>query len=432
MSDSLVWGHSVQRLREFLPYSRVVIFSGLASLLSFVTAAILAREVGPSGFGEFALFFSLLQIFWTATNFGDASYVRFANTSEDENVSSYLRAAFAIELGTVSLLALLSYPLAYVLASFVFRDQSLTGTVLLGILSGTALSLISLVAAVHQAKEDYKRYTRLNILFYGTVTAAVIALAVFQETLTLGAVYVTYVGAAFVIFSASALHLMRKTRPWRLERRLIPSMLSFSKWLVAENVAYLIYQRLDILLLARYLSEAEVGQYGVALRVTVAASLLTGSLAPFLLPKAVRTRGTRLSLSDYLRKTAPLMIAVVIFIALLWIAAPVLVRVLFGEDFARAAVLVRVLLIASAAIAIYTPLSQLFMAQDDPRRRLFLGLLKLILIPTLLVVLIPRLGSVGAAWALASSEVAALAYVVAALLPSLRNNGARALGTSVE
>ncbi|MDQ1436390.1 MAG: hypothetical protein QOK43_19 [Acidimicrobiaceae bacterium] len=405
--------------RGLRSYLTIVFFSGLTSAMSFLTTVVVARKLGPSEFGRFAVFYSIFQMTWTATNFGDSTYVRFANTHPGEE-TRYLRAAIVIELAAVGVLASLAYPLARLLSGTVFQDPDYHSVVLAGLVVGGSMNLLTLVAAIYQAKQRYLQYSLVATTFYGLILVLVGSTALAVTHLSVDMVVRFYVVVGLVLFVGSLGWLRRAVGRIRFERETIRSFLSFSRFLIGANVAYVLYQRMDVIFVARYTSRFEVGQYGVALRVAVLASLFTGSLAPFLLPQAARTKGSDVELARYLRRAAVLSASLLAIVFTLWLAVPVVTHVLFGDAYRRAVPLCRVLLLATACIAVYTPLSQLFLAEDRPKASLHLGLTKLVSTTVLLLLLAGRYGAIGCASAVACSEVVTAGYVVWSLRAKLR------------
>lgn len=406
---------SLSKQRGIRSYLTLVFFAGATSLMSFIAATILARKLGPSGFGRFSVFYSIVVIFWTATNFGDAAYVRYVNADPRADSRTYLRASVWIELGAAALLAMLAFPLASILAHWVFGKEQYFLAILIGILVGASLNLLSLVASTHQATERFTRYATLNSVYYTLTLISVVALVLIHPDIKVWMVYTLYGALGATMFVLSLLRLRRMARPLRIEGQIVRKLLSFGKWLIAANLAYLIYQRMDILFVARYVSSQTVGQYGVALRIGVIASLFTGSVAPFLLPKATRVLRSSDEMTRYLKRAGILILSLLGCIALLWLAVPLLVRLLFGDQYLAAIPLARVLLLGNVCIAIYTPLAQLFLAEDAPRKMFYMGMVKLIATTVLLVLLVSHHGARGGAWAVAISEFVTMTYVIFAM-----------------
>ncbi len=85
------------RLGKISRYLTVAAGSAGARLSSFLATVIIARSLGPSGFGDFSLFFALLVPFSMATQFLDVTYVRQANTPGSVDRGILLRASVVLK-----------------------------------------------------------------------------------------------------------------------------------------------------------------------------------------------------------------------------------------------------------------------------------------------------------------------------------------------
>jgi PST family polysaccharide transporter len=287
--------------------------------------------------------------------------------------------------------------------------------VALGVISGVGLNMLSLRAATYQAREQFLRFSATTSCFYVLSLIGVGAVAALSRGRSATPVYATYLTASSLAGGYAWLTLARATRRMHASRRVLRSIISFAKWLFGANVGYMVTQRLDLFLVAGFGSLTAVGEYGAALRVVTTVSLMTGTLAPLLLPRAAKTRGEHDLVRDYLKHASALTGAIGCLLTVLWLAAPIAVRLLFGPGYADAARLARIILVGTFAIALYTPLSQLFMRDDAPRKMLYLSVIRLAVIAGVGAFAVPRIGAAGAAAAVASAEVSVLVYVCFAL-----------------
>lgn len=396
-------------------YATVVGMSGGAALLSFLTAIVLARNLTTSQFGLFSILFSAMTVLWSATNFGDSAYIRFVNArTEEEPRARYLAGVFVIEGATILGLALCAAPAAWFISHQLIGDARYFDPLLLGILFGLALNFVSLWAAIYQAEDKFFVFSLLRTIANLTIFSGVVTLAAWSS-LSLSGVYAVHAVAVGALTTAAIVAIARKMRPFDVDRALVGRLVSFSKWLMAGNLAYVLVQRLDVFALAAFASPAAVGQYGAAVRVSVAASLVTGSIASLLLPRATRVGPSRSDVAVYIRHVTRFAAVLVAAIALIWLTIPLWVPLLLGDRYSDAIPLARILLVGSAFVAAYTPLSQLFVAQEKPVLALLLPVVKLLALAVLLALLVPELGAAGGAWGIAGAEAATLVFTCMAV-----------------
>lgn len=386
-------------------------FSGLSSFLSFVTGALLARRLGVDDFGSFSVFFAVFVLMWTVTNFGDAAYVRFAATVPPETARRYLAACTVLKLAVMALVAAASAPLATLLANQAFGKANLFYPVLMGLLAGASLNLVGLLAATYQAREEFTRYAATNVVPYGLILLCVVALAA-GDLLTLRSAVGTYLAVGVVCLGLSAWRLFDAGASLRVTREHFTKVLHFGKWYLVANTLFILVQRLDIFFVARYGDSATIGTYGAALRITVIATLLTGSIAPFLLPSVAKANRSAGELTAFLRRAIGLSGVLVAAVAVLWTVVPILVDVVFGEAYEDAVPIARILLGGTAILAAYTPLSQILLSEERPRGLVYLCLVKLVSLSLFLSLWAPAHGSRGAAYAVVASEGVTLVYTL--------------------
>lgn len=390
----------------------------MASIVSFVTTVLLARHLTTADFGLFSLLFAAMTVLWTATSFGDTAYVRFVNAASEESDAAYLRAVLVIEGAALGLLAIASWPAARGLSS-ALGDSAYFTPLLVGILLGLGMNLVSLWGAVFQAEGKFFRFSLLRGVV-NVIVLLLVGVTIAAATLTLERVYTAYAFAVgtMVVLSLGAVY--RRCRPLTVDRALVTKLVRFSRWLMASNVAYVVSQRLDVVVVAAFTTRATVGQYGAALRISVVASLLTGSIAPLMLPRATRLAQTGETLRQFLRHVAKFTSVLIALVGLIWLSLPLWVPVLFGERYEDSVAIARILLLGSACLAAYTPLSQLFVADENPRRMFVLNVTRVVVLGTLLAILAPRFGAAGGAWGLVGAEFASLVYTMTAVARQLR------------
>jgi O-antigen/teichoic acid export membrane protein len=396
-------------------YVVLVLGSGVTRLLALLTAVLLARDLGPDRFGEMAVFLTILT-FWVPGDFIDTTYVRYASAADDRATRDrYLRAAFVLKIAWNALLFLIALPLAWTLSHAAFHKPGLSSAIFLALVCAVGLNFLSLRAATYQTRELFTRFTATTSLFYVSTFGLVALVSVTAARHDPLLYYSVYVAAATALGASSVVYVVRAVRTVAPDRQLVRTLAHFSRWLFGAYVSYMLAQRLDLFLLAAFAPLATVGQYGAAIRAVSVVSLLTGTLAPVLLPRAARTRQSPELIRDYLRYAAILPAVIAIVVAALWLSAGLVVTTLFGAAYSGAARLVQILLVATLCVALYTPLSQLFMAEQDPRKMLYLSVLRLCSTLGVGFVLISGGAAEGAALTVVVTEVLALCFVTLSL-----------------
>ena len=397
----------------FKDYFTVIFGTSLGRGLSFVTSLILARKLGVGGFGLFSVFFTVFFLVWQFPSVIDAVYVRFAKAETDEKRQDYLKAAYVIKCAIFLILLTAAYPLSQCLSLYVFKKPELAFYLFQAIIAGAFLSVYSSVTSTFLAKENFVVYSVMNFIFYAMVFILVLGFIFFRGITAL-------ISAS--LFSASALcvgcfgivYLYKRLKPiFPVRLSLFWDMFHFGKWLFAENVNYLVLQRMDVLFLTRFASFAELGIYSAAVRMAMLAALLTSSATAIFMPRGCESCKSENHMKFYLKETRVATAALSLLIVLLMIFSPLLIKVLFGPEYMKCLFASRLLLLEAIFVILYMPFSYIFYSSGNTKIIFKLGVIKLLAVITGLSLCVPFLGASGAALSLAFSSFIGLVFAVA-------------------
>jgi O-antigen/teichoic acid export membrane protein len=401
-------------------YALLVCGTAAIRLLSLVTAVVLARQLRPDQFGAVALFLTLVGL-WTNGDFLDSTYVRHATRQDSlEGSSGLLRGVYTLKVMWNGILIAVAIPIAWLASYALLRKPVLFAPIAFSFACAPGLNLLSFRAALFQARERFLQFAGAMSIFYALTFLAVVPPNLLFDELSTYPTYVSFfaVAVAVGLYSRGVLH--RAGARLLFDARLLKRLVRFARWLFGANLIYMVAQRLDLLLVAALAPLSVVGDYGVALRVVVVVSLLSSTLAPVLLPRASSTEGSPRLIRSYLAHSAVLAGAVAVAVAVAWVCAPFAVTTVFGSEYSGAVGITRVLLFATLSIALYTPLSQLFLIEQEPRKMLYLSIVRVVAIASAGAALVPQYGGVGAAIAVAAAEWLALVFVLLATRTHLR------------
>ena len=180
---------------------------------------------------------------------------------------------------------------------------------------------------------------------------------------------------------------------------------SWSKWREALGygvrdypgiVADFTTLRLDQLLLGGMAPSAAIGLYFVAVRLSEITAVLASSVADALMPEVAASQGGRAErlLGRSLRLTLYTHLVVLIP---LWVAAPFVLRYVYGESFLAATATLRILLLASVVLSASSIMISGLRGFGYPGLSTIGRLVSAVVTVIALLVLLPRWGIVGAA-----------------------------------
>ncbi len=252
----------------------------------------------------------------------------------------------------------------------------------------------------------------------GSVVSSVITLGVLVASTVFDwgftGVVLAYVVAylaqwAIMVTLASGKIRLRPSRDFRLARQLLG-------WALPLGVSFLIgviYWRIDIVMLSKLSSEAEVGLYGLAYKMVDALAVIAQFVLITLTPEFARLAANPRRFDQIVEKAFSAMqlgsLGVCVPFALF---APEITDLVGGDAFDKAGTLLRIRLIGVALSFLSAAIGQAIVAKN--RQRSLMSLSALVLVANVLVnlALIPLWGATGAATAFAVSEIAHLAAIL--------------------
>jgi O-antigen/teichoic acid export membrane protein len=180
-----------------------------------------------------------------------------------------------------------------------------------------------------------------------------------------------------------------------------------------------LYFRCDVVLVRALSGDAEVGLYSAAYRVFEALLILPSAVMAVALPRLARAQDSpRWTLLE--ARLAAGLTALGVLVSLpVYFARAAIVTLAFGPDFARAAASLRILALTVPACFLNFAVCQFLIARGRERAYLVLVSGMLVLNVSVNLVVVPRLGGPGAAWATLVTE-AALALGCAVVLGAAR------------
>ncbi|MEN3279599.1 MAG: hypothetical protein V7607_739 [Solirubrobacteraceae bacterium] len=367
-------------------------------VLSALSAAVLARELGLEGFGRWSAAFAFFQLLVAATDFGFSLVLGRDLSTEPSRRGRLLSAAVRAQ----SILAL-SLAVVLLVAAVASGVHSERGQALAAL--SPALALSGLVG-FRQAFLVLYRTATLGAI--DLATNAVAALAVIGVALAGGGVFgvalATSLGwsANTIAVYVTGRRLMPPAPATRDDRRaLVRSALPLG----AASLLASVYFTIDLVVLGWLVSAHEVGRYAAAVKlltllVTVP-SLITVAALPGLSARAAdRDELSRLAARIWhwlIAAGLPLCVATAIF------AGPI-VSVAFGPQYASSASVIRVLALAAALALATNVLGTLLTSQGLARPMLVQNTLALALNVGGNVVLAPRYGVIASAWLTVATE----------------------------
>jgi O-antigen/teichoic acid export membrane protein len=378
-------------------------------LINAVTGILTARSLHPVGRGELAAMGVWPNILPNLLTLGLPSALIFEYGRRASNRVTILRCALALAvcfglLSTVVGIVAMPFWLEHYSARIIHLAQ-------LFMLNGTAVLLIAVVRAGCEAKGDFfassLSYCLTPFVTLITLCGFLLASALTPATATLSYVMGGIPTLCFLLF------------------RILPELRGKAHDLLASSRALLRYGvrsygvdlcgtlslYADQALVVRLLDPAAMGIYVVALSLSRTLGVIQNAVASVLFPSALKldtdelleltARATRLSTA--------VSCAGGLLIALL---GPILLPLLYGQDYRRAVVLLDILIVEAILTGCTLVLTQAYMAMGRPGTVTLIQSSGILFSVPLLIIMIPAFGLLGASLALLFASLLRLVITI--------------------
>lgn len=317
---------------------------GLQIAAALGITALVARAVGPEGFGLYQYVQSLVFVASAAALVCGAEVVvpRLSRPLPAPQQHAILAHAFLLRIGG----ATLGY--AGLLAAAAMADEALRApTIVLAAILGLSILLrepFGVVIAWAQARSGLRPVVRQSLLAL-LLKAALIGIAFVLGHLSLNLVAMVLAAESLLVAMLLVRHYRQQTgaQGWPpIERGLLSAMAGQGLVYFVGLAGLLLFKRIDQLMLKEAVPLAELGLYAAAMQLTdnftLLATIATATLAPSLV---YAPPGERQARHNLLRLTAALGLAGLAGALLLWAAATPIVALVYGQAFGPTVELLR-------------------------------------------------------------------------------------------
>ena len=385
---------------------RNLLAEGLFPLTALITAAILSRRAGVDGYGVLVLAVtSIVWIQWGLNSLFSGATIKHVGAAKDWQPIGTAAVNLQLMVGTAAMLIL--WLLAAPLSRLLGEPRLFAYLALLAL----DIPLFCVVQAHRHILAGIGEFGTCALLSAGRwVVRLVLIVGLVAMGLSISAAMLGIIGASIAELTLArryvrpALFRRVSAADWPLWDYALPLFLS------ALSVSTFV--RIDLFFLKALGGTAEqAGHYGAAQNLAQLPGLLAVSIAPFLLSTLSRvlSMGNHAQAHELSRHALRFSLILVSMAAVVAGTASELVVLVFGAAFTPSASLLAILILGSSALLVLTVSTTILVALGRPSLtvRLTAPLVPLAIIGHLLVV--PRLGAVGAALVTAMLEFAAAA-----------------------
>jgi O-antigen/teichoic acid export membrane protein len=367
-------------------------------ILSLIQSIIVARTLGPEGFGIAIMIMLIpgyMEKFGRLGLGSAATYMISSGKLKVEDTAKILM-FFSLSVGFLPLLLLPVY-YQHFLSYFLDNKNVAMLTVAFLLLSMPGVFINNYFSNVMISYEDVKSVNSIAVISKVINFAVTVSLLLLTD---LNYVAVFAGSFAFNVSSALiALHYYRKytgTLPLPgFNKEIFKTLWGYSKKIyLSMNVAYM-HSNLVTLFLAFYLSSKEVAFFCIAVAVLEKFLIIPKSLSTLMIPKVAKASDAYSSelTARAFRNT---LLILFVFIVCVAIAAKSLVKIVYGSEYLSAVEPLQIMALGYLMMGASRLLASYFNGRGRPEINLYISLVSLLINIILNILLIPVYGIIGA------------------------------------
>lgn len=376
--------------------AKLIFFTDVTiTLFSVVSSLVGARALGPAGRGDLLLITLWPILIAMLIEMGLPNAYRYWTAKDPARISALFSNAIIYTLA----MSALSFVVGGLLVPRLLgqRDSQVMLLVRIYMINIGGVVMLSLMRGLLEGTRRFGWSGAARFIFFG-VQASGFAVLWFLGRLNVATATYTMILSQAVSMSLAIGAVIRQLHPrWQPSWREFRTSMSYGLRDYAGVLADYATLRLDQLVLGATATNAAVGLYVVAVRLSEMTTFIAGAAADALMPEVARS-GKDDQPEALLAKTLRLTLyANLIILVPLWIAAPMMLRILFGASFVGATSAFRWLLIAAIAWSAGSIVIRGLQGFGYPGMTTIARFFSAGVTVVALIVLLPRMGITGAA-----------------------------------
>lgn len=385
--------------------------------LGLITSIILARALGPTGRGIYALIILIPAVMFRLGSLGiEAANVYFTGSKRYEIkdiVSNSLLSS--ILLGLILIFSFFGISHLDIFQRFLNSNRINPFYLWLVVLTVPFSLLFGFLNNIFLGKEEIVKYNKINIFRNALQLVAIVVFLLILRQGVFGAV-VSYV-LTIVGVTLFVVLLIRKIAKISLsyDRRLFKDSAKYGLKAYFGNLAQFLNYRLDMFLVAAFLAPAAVGYYSIAVGMAEGLWMLPGAIATVLFPRISSLKDTEANNLTPRIARHTFLITFVLSLILALLAEP-LIKILFGFAFLPSLMPLLILLPGIIALGGAKTLTADLAGRGKPQFGAYAAFISLAVNIPLNLYLIPKWGISGAAFASSAAYIVATLTVIIAFI----------------
>lgn len=366
--------------------------------ISFIATTYIARNLGPTNFGQLSYALSFISLFGFIASLGIDGILYRDLIKYPDQKEKLLGTAFLIKLCA----GFVATTLAISFAFFLAKDD--VSRILIFILSGTfTLNAFQIIAFDFNARADSKYPSSVGLFITLLLNILKILIimthrGVIYLALTLLLESILYAVLYIIIYEKKTISTIKF---WKFDKTYAYSLLRDSSPLIVLSAFSMIYARIDQVFIKHMIDATSVGLYDSAVRIAEVWSFIPGVIIAAIYPAIVNAKKTGEELyNQRLKKLALLLFILAVAIAIpVTLLAPLIIKTLYGNAFLGGITVLKIYVWANVGTFLGILVTQYLMTENFRKILSFAAFVPMVCNVILNILWIPLYGIEGAAYA---------------------------------
>ncbi len=385
----------------------------LSFIFGFALSILLARILGPKLRGIYAITVLIPTLMVKFGSLGiETSNIYFAGNNRYRPEILVFNSLFLSVIFGVSLILIFSLALKFDIFKNYLDLNNVNLRILWIAILTVPFSLFTIfVINVILGKERILLYNVLSLLRLFIQLLLLVLFLIFLNLRLRGAI----LSYAITIFNISIIYIIVVINLWGLrfvvDKKLVLKLVKYGLKAYFGNIAQFLNYRLDIFLVSAFLSPVDVGYYSVSVGIAEKIWMLPGAVSTILFPRVSNVdSSTANDLTPKVVRTT--FFVVIVFSIFLFIFAKPIIKILYGKDYLPSILPLLMLLPGIVALSVSKTLTADLAGRGMPQFGAYSSFVSLVLNLPINLVLIPKWGISGAAFASSVAYICATIVVI--------------------
>lgn len=388
--------------KKFISDSIITLTRQIANIgIGILLLIVLTRFLGPVDQGKYSLVTLLPMMLMMFISTGINTSTIYFVSKNKFLLETVLKTNILVGI-TLSLFAIFVGALVVVFFSDALFEGVEISLLYLILLSIPFIFLKEFLQTIFHGLQDFKNYNTLMIVNQFAILGFISLFIIVLNYGLTGAIIGYVLGNITTVFVI--LYLLLKKKQLRLSsgefsRPYLNESVNYGFKAYVSNLATFLNYRLDIFIMGYFLSPAAVGIYTVAVNVGERITMVSTAISSVLFPKIASedTEAARNRLSSIVSRNV-LLISIIASFAIL-LVSDFVIELFFGSEYMQSSDVLKIILLGIIFLSVEKIFSNDIAGRGRPEINMYTSIFNVIMNVGLNILLIPRFGIMGAAYA---------------------------------